>query len=574
MSEALSQYLLPQNSTPGLNIELFAGGGGVSSGAAMSNMLFDIAINHNPIALAIHKANFPHCIQMVNDVFEYNPSLITRGLPVYTVHGSPDCTFHSRAKGKALGRHTVCGDDCATDHTKLTINDIERVRGLAWILIAWSLSARPKRITLENVSEFMQWGPTKVDKRGNIIPDLSKRGQTFEAFKGILSTGIRKNHPALKEVRKFLKPLLGDDYNEEALIKGLGYDVEFKELTASDYGAPTSRKRLFMIARCDGVKIKWPKVTHGDPKKEKVKRGELLPWKTAGECIDWTIPAPSIFKSKKEIKEELGVNTVRPLALNTMRRIAKGIRKFVLDSDTPYIVENTRPYFQTYYGETNGETRGNRVDRPIHTITAGGQRHGLVVPYVVNLKGTDSKRMPIGNSPSDPLTTITTSDSHGIIAAHLLKFYGAEKDGEDLAKPIHTITTKERFSLIEESLKKEPLSEEERYSAWWIARMMEEFGEESTEVIGGIELPRKRYMLTRDGYVIVDIGMRMLSVSELFLAQGFPKDFVYNPEIEVMSRGKMIKRRVTKTEAVRMVGNSVPPHFAKAIFEALNEEEK
>ena len=572
MSERLSHYLLSDEngSTAGLNIELFAGGGGVSAGAGMIGMDFDIAINHNATALAIHKANFPHCIQMINDVFEYHPLMITQGKPVHTVHGSPDCTFHSRAKGKALGRHTVCGDDCAVDHTKLTVNNVDRVRGLGWVLIAWAMTARPNRITLENVSEFLQWGPTMVDRKGNITPDISKRGQTFEAFKGVLSTGVRKNHPALKEIRAFLKPLLGKDYDEKSLIRGLGYEVEFKELVASDYGAPTSRKRLFMIARCDGIPVTWPRPTHGNPKLKGVLSGELKPWKTAGECIDWSTPAPSIFKSKQEIKEELGLNAVRPLAFNTMRRIAKGIRKFVLDDDNPYIVGDTRPYLQTYYGEVSGETRGNRMDKPIHTITAGGQRHGLVIPYVVNAKGTDSKRMPIGNRPSEPLTTITTSDSHGIVAAHLLKFYGAEKDGEDLAKPLHTITTKERFSLIEESLRKEPLSEEERYGAWWVARMMEVYGEEPAEKLGAILLPRNKYMLTKHGFIVVDIGMRMLTVGELFLAQGFPKDFIYDPEIEVMSRGKMIKRKVTKTEAVRMVGNSVPPDFAKAIYEELN----
>jgi len=339
----------------GLNIELFAGAGGVGAGAGevgKNGIKFDIAINHNPIALAIHKANFPHCTQMCNDVFEYHPLMITQGKPVFRVHGSPDCTFHSRAKGSALGRHTVCGDDCKTDHSKLTINDADRIRGLAWVLLAWCMTTSPKIISLENVVEFMQWGPTMIDHKGNIVPDPSKKGQTFDAFKGTLTTGIDKDHPALAEIRAFLEPMLGGDYDEQKLIDGLGYDIDFKELVASDYGAPTSRKRLFMIGRCDGKALKWPKKTHGDPKSAAVKSGEMLPWKSAGECIDWTTPTPSIFKSKEEIKKEFGITTVRPLAENTMKRIARGIKKFVLDVEEPYVVKNGRPYIQTYYGET------------------------------------------------------------------------------------------------------------------------------------------------------------------------------------------------------------------------------
>lgn len=625
-----------------INIELFAGGGGVGAGAAKLGMQYDIAINHSLVALSIHRANFAHTIQMINDVFEFSPMMVTHGSLVAYLHLSPDCTYHTKAKGKALDRHTVCGDDCSVDHTKLSTANADRIRGLGWVGIGYAAAAKPRCITLENVEEFQDWGPTMVNQKGEVIADKTKKGQTFEAFKGVLSTGIRKNHPALKEIRAFLKPFLGAYYNEKALIRGLGYDVEFKVLTASDYGAPTSRKRLFMIARCDGVPIKWPEKTHGDPESAEVKSGKLKPWHTAGECIDWSIPAPSIFKSKKEIKEELGVNTVRPLAYNTMRRIAKGIQKFVVDTDNPYIVafpkgKEARPYIQTYYGETNNSTRGSSLHSSLHTITAGGQRHGLTVPlccrveekdtaasYVVNFKGTNPKTMPIGNRADTPLTTITTSDSHGVVmaktaklaatfttkfrgtnlgfannepahtitsggihfgdiraelarpntsAAHILKFYGNEKDGHSAHNPLHTITTKERFGMIESKTEIEPMDDDKRYGAWWVARMMEEYADADAPQLGGIPLPRKKMVTLKNGFAIYDIGMRMFTPKELFKAQGFDDDFVYDPIIEVEKNGKITKRRVNKTEAVKMVGNSVPPHLAAAILKAQKEAE-
>jgi DNA (cytosine-5)-methyltransferase 1 len=369
------------------NVELFAGAGGFGAGAILAGLEFDIAINHNPAALAVHKVNFPHTTQMINDVFEHNPIdvLIASGVPlhifnkirnwrsgvlkhfaVHHLHLSPDCTFHSRAKGKkkVLARHASCGDDCSlVDHSQLSQDTADRIRGLAWVGIGWAVVARPQRITLENVIEFLEWGPTTIDKDGDVIPDASRAGETFEAFKGILSTGIDKRHPAIKEMRKFLKPFLGDDYNEEELINGLGYDVEFKELTACDYGAPTSRKRLFMIARCDGVKINWPKPTHADPSSQEVKQGKLLPYRSAAECINWDVAAPSIFETKEEIKVAYGIRVKRPLVDNSMRRIAYGMKKFVIETDDPYIVnvtdgnKNATPYIQTYYGEINNNKK-------------------------------------------------------------------------------------------------------------------------------------------------------------------------------------------------------------------------
>ncbi|MDM5272114.1 DNA cytosine methyltransferase [Sulfurovum sp. zt1-1] len=687
-----------------LSVELFAGGGGVSAGGKMIGFKFDIAINHSPSALAIHRANFPKSIQMINDVFEYHPLLVTRGAGVKHLHLSPDCTYHSRAKGKkkVLNRHTICGDHCSVDHTKLSQETADRIRGLAWVGIGWAATVRPRRITLENVSEFKDWGATMVDKDGDIVPDPSRKGETFNAFVGVLTTGIPENHPSFIEIERFLKPFIGKDYSRKQLIKGLGYEVEFKELVASDYGSPTSRKRLYMMARCDGMPIEWPEPTHGDPSAKGFKESGLKTWRTAGECIDWEVPTPSIFKSKQQIKEELNLKVVRPLADNTMKRIANGIKKFVIETDKPYIVKINHkgdqyrgqsideplhtitskngyglavPYFQSYYGETKGaDVRGGTLDRPLHTITSGGQRFGLVVPYitgidnkssgdksvwsadrplttivtekrhaitaayVINAKGTDPKRMPIGNSLEEPLTTITASDthgvimahiqhqfgqsvgqkidmplnaitaipkmsviashcikmkgdnlgygcdepvhtitagglSHGLIASHLYKFYGNDIHGQSCDEPLHTIRTKDCFGVLQEKLMTPPISDDDRYTAWWIARMMEEYADEPVPMIGAIPLPRKRFVQTRSGDIIVDIGMRMFTERELFRAQGFPDDFIYDPEYEVVEKGVTKTKKVTKTEAVRMVGNSVPPHVAKAILWEMEESE-
>jgi site-specific DNA-cytosine methylase len=774
-----------------LSVELFAGAGGFSAGARLAGLTMDIGINHNPVALAIHQVNFPDSTQFINDIFEYNPKdvLVSQGIDpeifdelkqwrehrksgkslhaVYHLHGSPDCTWHSGAKGGPLERHTVCGDHCSVDHTELDQSVSERIRGLGWVLIGWAMVARPRRISLENVPEYEDWSPTYTNEKGEVFADKSRKGETFRAFIGVLSTGIdqmvtkplphilffvdpadvparkrktinknnwfkmkkwidrdlhliqstslslepwhgwKMEHPTLPEIRRFLQPYLGELYDEQALIAGLGYDVSYKkDIVHSEYGSPTSRKRLYLIARSDGVPIEWPEKTHGDPKSDEVKSGQLLPWRTAGECINWSIVAPSIFDSKEEIKKSLGISVRRPLVENTLRRIARGTKKYVIETDQPYIVKVNHscevfrgqeldrplqtitskhgyglavPYMQSYYGptSTSNEFRGSSLHNPVNTITAGGQRHGLVVPYitgidnqssgpysvwgadrplttivkenrhaltaayVMNAKGTDASRMPIGNSPFQPLTTITKNDSHsmifahmkrgfgesigapmnapsptimsnggdkislvathcikmkgdnlgygtdepvqtitagglshGLVASHLYKFYGEDRHGQSIDEPIHTIRTKDCFGLITESLGYPPMTEEQRYKAWQIARLLEVYADEPIPMLGGVPLPRKPFVQTRDGSIIYDMGMRMLTERELFSAQGFSKDFIFDPEILVRDKnGKITKRRVNKTEAVAAVGNSVPPHFITALVTALNESE-
>ncbi|MGG5932529.1 tyrosine-type recombinase/integrase [Salmonella enterica] len=284
-------------------VDNFAGGGGASTGIEMAiGRSVDIAVNHDPNAIAMHTTNHPGTLHYCESVFTVKPKIVTAGRPVALAWYSPDCRHFSKAKGA---------------------KPVEKsIRGLAWIELRWGLEVKPRVMMLENVGEFRTWGPLLV---GEMRPDPERAGETFKAFVGMLTTGIPANHPALAECCEFLEI---DIHSEQAmrLINGLGYTVEYRELRACDYGAPTIRKRFFMVARCDGQPVVWPEPTHGDPKSEAVKSGRLKPWRTAAECLDWSIPAPSIFGRKK------------PLAENTLRRIARGIQRFVIDSEQPYIV--------------------------------------------------------------------------------------------------------------------------------------------------------------------------------------------------------------------------------------------
>ncbi|EHD9587130.1 DNA cytosine methyltransferase, partial [Salmonella enterica subsp. enterica serovar Stanley] len=233
--------------------------------------------------------------------------------------------------------------------------------GLAWIELRWGLEVKPRVMMLENVGEFRTWGPLLA---GEMRPDPERVGETFKAFVGMLTTGISPEHPALTECCEFLNISL-DSEDATRLVNGLGYTVEYRELRACDYGAPTIRKRFFMVARCDGQPVVWPEPTHGDPKSEAVKSGRLKPWRTAAECIDWSIPAPSIFERKK------------PLAENTLRRIARGIQRFVIESASPFIVKCNHTSTKTSYDCFHGQALGE----PLQTIT---KTHGyaLAVPHL------------------------------------------------------------------------------------------------------------------------------------------------------------------------------------------------
>ena len=326
-----------------LIVDNFAGGGGASTGIELATgRSVDIAINHDPAAIAMHRANHPSSKHYCENVWDVDPVEACAGRPVGLAWFSPDCKHFSKAKGG---------------------KPVEKaIRGLAWVAIRWAKLVRPRVIILENVEEFTTWGPL-LDNR----PDPKRKGQTF---------------------RRFIHAL-----------KRYGYKVEWNELRACDYGAPTIRKRFFLIARCDGLPIVWPEPTHGDPSTLFVASGILHPWRTAAEIIDWTIPCPSIYDRKK------------PLCENTMRRIARGLRKFVLEHPQPYIVDDhIAPFLIQYHTEQSGkEVRGQAVDKP--------------------------------------LMTADSSNRYGLVTALLIKYYG-QGEGQSLREPLHTITAKDRFGLV------------------------------------------------------------------------------------------------------------------------------
>ncbi len=576
----------------------FAGFGGSCLGYKMAlGRSPDIAMNHNRVAMSLHRANNPDTFHVVEDIWKAKPGVLCshrryrgRFVPMRKRNAlgrrpmrlrhvdwawfSPDCRDFSRAKGKKPVR--------------------KYIRGLAWVAVAWAREVRPDRIIIENVREFKDWGPLiplldadgqKVlgkDGKPEMIPDPARRGETF---------------------RKFM-----------ATFAALGYIGEVEELDACDYGAPTHRKRLLIILRCDGMPIVWPKKTHGP--------GRANPWRTAAECIDWSIPAQSIFDRKKA------------LAPNTLRRLAHGVKRFVIDSATPFIVGVGGP-------EYSGKPRG--VDRPFGTVTA--ENHSAVaVPYLVEcahgrgagrVPGEHTLEKPLGTIVGsnnhalacaslarigqtggngsytydliDPLTTITSkaehllsvatlmqvgygerkgqaprvpgldkplgtvvgTGKHALVAASLTKLYGTCKDGvpvdvpmptvtgggqhigvmaawldvyykseasgQALNDPLRTVVSKDRFSLCVAFLREQKIIGENELPIVWI---------------GGV------------AYVIVDIGMRMLTPRELARAQGFPDSYV----LDRGANGKTI----SKKDQVKCIGNSVPPPLAAAVIRANN----
>ncbi|HBQ8474609.1 TPA: DNA cytosine methyltransferase [Klebsiella pneumoniae] len=340
-------------------VDNFAGGGGASTGIEMAiGRSVDIAINHDENAVAMHRTNHPDTLHYCESVFDVSPGAATSGKPVGLTWFSPDCRHFSKAKGA---------------------KPVEKaIRGLAWIVLRWALDVGPRVMMLENVEEFKTWGPLLA---AEMRPDPDRVGETFEAFVGMLTSGVPADHPALLECCEFLE-LSPDSEQAMRLITGLGYDVDYRELRACDYGAPTIRKRFFMVMRRDGQSIVWPAATHGDPKSPAVISGKLAPWRTAAECIDWSIPAPSIFDRKKSLAE------------NTLKRIARGIQRFVIESASPFIVKCN------------------------HTTTKGKY---------------DCFR---GQAPSEPLQTITKTHGYAIAVPHLTKF----RDGQSTDEPMPTIT--------------------------------------------------------------------------------------------------------------------------------------
>ncbi|NKG29343.1 DNA cytosine methyltransferase [Erwinia rhapontici] len=347
-------------------VDNFAGGGGASTGIEMATgRSVDIAINHDPNAIAMHTTNHPDTLHYCESVFDIDPVAATSGAPVGLAWFSPDCRHFSKAKGSTPVK--------------------KEIRGLAWIVLRWALATRPRVMMLENVEEFKTWGPLLADEER---PDQARAGETFAAFVGMLGAGVPADHPALDEVCEFL---VIDRHSPAAqrLTDGLGYAVEYQELRACDYGAPTIRKRFFMVMRCDGRPVAWPEQSHGDPKSLQVQSGQLKPWRTAAECIDWSLPCPSIFSRKK------------PLAENTLKRIARGIQRFVIDNPTPFIVKCNHTSSKTSYDTF----RGQGLDAPLQTITKK-TGYAVVIPHL-----TKFRTGATGQEVTDPMPTVTAGTS-------------------------------------------------------------------------------------------------------------------------------------------------------------------
>ncbi len=475
-------------------VDNFAGGGGASTGIELAiGRSVDIAINHDPNAVAMHTTNHPDTLHYCESVFDVDPVAATAGRPVGLAWFSPDCRHFSKAKGS---------------------KPVEKeIRALAWIVIRWALAVRPRVMMLENVEEFKTWGPLIVSADGGMRPDPERAGETFEAFCGMLSGGIPVAHPALAECCEFLG-IAADGLLAQQLVAGLGYAVDHRELRACDYGAPTIRKRFFMVMRCDGVPVTWPESTHGDPKTPAVQSGKLAPWRTAAECIDWSIPAQSIFDRKK------------PLAENTLKRIARGIQRFVIDSASPFIVKcnhtTTKGKYDCFRGQALAEplqtitkthgyaiavphltkfrtgATGQPVNEPVPTVTAGtsarpgGNGHALgiveaeLAPLIARQFGAS-----IGHRADEPSATITAGGGgksqlvsttliqmgygerlgqeprvpglhkplgtvvagggkFGLVAANLVKHFGGNYQGAGVAldEPAHTVTTTDHHGLV------------------------------------------------------------------------------------------------------------------------------
>lgn len=414
-----------------LIVDNFAGGGGASVGIELATgRPVDIAVNHDPDAIAMHQVNHPYTQHYQEDVFAIDPVKVTGGRPVGIAWYSPDCKHFSRAKG---GKPVE-----------------KKIRGLSWVVLKWALSAvAPRVFFMENVPEIQTWGPLK-EVNGALRPDPMREGETFKGFVAMLTTGIERAHPAFLEACEFLH-LDPDGAEAKRLICGLGYAVSFKVLKACDYGAPTIRKRFYLIARNDGQPIVFPKPTHGKGK-------GLKPYRNAAECIDWTLPCSSIFGRKKD------------LAVNTQRRIARGLDKFVIKNPQPFIMqmnfENApqdigkplstetavnkhyvaEPVIQPYIMSNNTNNAPHSVGEPLPTITTGN-RNFLCVPTLVGISQTGGGDRV--QSVKNPLRTICTKNEHIVSMAYLTKYFSGEKQkGADITEPLPSVTAVDHNAAV------------------------------------------------------------------------------------------------------------------------------
>ncbi len=480
-----------------LAVDLFAGGGGASEGIrrALGCPVY-LAVNHDPASIAMHQANHPGTIHLTESVWQVQPRQVVKG-PVDLLWASPDCTHFSRAKG---GRPRS-----------------QEIRSLAWVVVEWARIARPRVICLENVPEFLTWGP--LDSEG--VPIREQAGDTFRLFVGRLEL--------------------------------LGYRVDWRTLVAADYGAPTSRRRLFLVARCDGEPVCWPEPSHGP--------GRALPWRTAAECIDWSIPVPSIFER------------TRPLAEATQRRIAEGIRRYVLEAAHPFIVQTghqqhdggkVRPVdeplstivtkaehclvipsmIQMGWGEREGQApRVLDLRAPLGTVVAGGLKHALVAAFLAKHYGG-----AVGQDLGRPLGTVTAKDHHSLAAVFLDKFHGSARAGQPLDIPAPTVAAGGGRGGGHAALVAAFICKYYGSGGQWST-----LGEPMHTVVSKARMGLVTVELDGEPYVLTDIGMRMLQPRELARAQGFPDSYVLTG---------------SKAAQVARIGNSVPPAVVEAIVRA------
>lgn len=539
-------------------VDNFAGGGGASTGIELAaGRVVDIAINHDPDAILMHKTNHPYTEHYQASVWDIDPRDVCRGRSVGLAWFSPDCKHFSKAKGAAL---------------------VDRnIRGLAWIVLRWAALVRPRVIMLENVEEFQTWGPVRKGK-----PVKSKAGQTFRKWKYQLSA--------------------------------LGYAIEHRELVAADYGAPTTRKRFVLIARCDGRPIVWPERTHAPSNSDDVMSGKCKPWRSAAEIIDWSLPCYSIFATKQELKDRYGVKAVRPLAENTLRRVIRGVDKFTIKNAEPFIVP-------TGYGERNGQAprvhdinaplstvvstvkqnvcepvlvpliaqqkfqnTAQDISNPLSTVTSVGA-HELVAANLIQYHTEQTEAVRANGVPA-PIPTVDASNRYGLTTAHLTEYYG---NGTPIGinEPMHTATSHDREALTAVHIaefKGQDIGQKPERPLRTVTASAGEFAAVHARIVRyepGADVgfwPEIRELLNRfcgyamaddelllirireTWYFISDIGLRMLTPRELYDAMGFPPDYIIDRDYQ----GNEYK----KSKQVARCGNAVCPPMAEAVVRA------
>ena len=575
-----------------LVVDNFAGGGGASTGIELATgYSVDIAINHDPEAIKMHKVNHPNTKHYCENVWEVDPVKACKGHPVGLAWFSPDCKHFSKAKG---GKPVE-----------------KNIRGLAWVVLKWAALVRPRVIMLENVEEFQTWGPCipiRDKDTGRVIVSMVGR---HDREKNEPRTRVADPGEVVPVDRQIFQPdpkRSGQTYKKwRKQLEALGYEIDTKELVAADYGAPTMRKRFFMIARCDGKPIVWPEPTHGSADSEEVKKGLLKPYVGAYTQLDFSLPCPSIFDTSEEIKEKYGIRAVRPLAQKTMDRIARGLKKFVLDNPEPFIIQCNHsgkrrpndirepmptitgkhgygivePKLAPYMGTNTTNHPGGNCKDPIHTITTGNQQC-LISPTLIQYHSETAQGEVRGQTIKDPIMTVDGSNRYGLVASFLHKYYdgGYTGAGDTVENPLPTVTSWDHNSLCAVNLiqmnnhcdgrdVKEPIptitagdGHFGEVRAFLIKYYGQGTGQDVKEPLDTVTSRDRFGLVTINGtdYQIVDIGLRMLEPKELYGCQGFPDDYIIDHDYT----GKTYPR----SEQVRRCGNAVCPPIPAALVKA------